>query len=79
MAEVLTVREAVERSRAEGIPISEYTLRLWVRRGKIPVRRVGQKILIYYPNLIRYLQCQDGADNKPPAELSVCGIRRVGV
>lgn len=58
MRDVLTIREAVQRAKAEGMPISEYTLRLWVRTGEIPVRKVGQKALLYYPNLIRYLQCE---------------------
>ena len=58
MRDVLTIREATQRAKAEGMPISEYTLRLWVRSGEIPVRKIGQKALLYYPNLIRYLQCE---------------------
>ena len=58
VANVITIREAVQRAKAEGYPVSEYTLRLWVRTGEIPVRKVGQKALLYYPNLIRYLQCE---------------------
>lgn len=41
MADVLTIREAVTRAKAEGLPVSEYTLRGWVRSGAIPVRRAG--------------------------------------
>lgn len=65
MADVLTVREAVSRSKAEGMPVSEYTLRRIIKNGLVPVRQVGQKTLLYYPNLVRYLTCADGADNTP--------------
>lgn len=65
MADVLTVREAVSRSKAEGMPVSEYTLRRIIKNGLVPVRQVGQKTLLYYPNLVRYLTCADGADNAP--------------
>lgn len=75
MPNVVTIREAVQRSKADGIPVSEYTLRLWVKRGAIPVRKVGQKVLLYYPNLVRYLQCEDSKDQ--PAMMAITtGIRR---
>jgi hypothetical protein len=59
MPNVVTIREAVQRAKSDGVPVSEYTLRLWVKSGAIPVRKVGQKVLLYYPNLVRYLQCED--------------------
>ena len=39
MPDVVTVREAVQRAKADGFPISEYTLRQWIRAGEIPVRK----------------------------------------
>lgn len=66
MADVLTIREAVTRAKSEGIPVSEYTLRAWIKAGLIPIRHAGCKQLVYYPNLVRYLQCEDGGDNSPP-------------
>ena len=77
MPNVLTIREAVQRAKAEGMPVSEYSLRQWVRTGAIPARKVGQKALLFYPNLVRYLQCEDGADNKPATVTAAHGIRRV--
>ncbi|MBE6960221.1 MAG: helix-turn-helix domain-containing protein [Ruminococcaceae bacterium] len=77
MPNVLTIREAVQRAKAEGLPISEYTLRQWVRTGAIPTRKVGQKALLFYPNLVRYLQCEDGADNTPATRAAASGICRV--
>lgn len=76
MPDVLTIREAVERAKAEGMPVSEYTLRRWVRSGTVPSRKVGSKALLFYPNLVRYLQCQDGADNMP-ATVAAGGVRRI--
>ena len=74
MANVLTIREAVKRAKSEGLPVSEYTLRGWIRSGAIPVRRVGQKVLLFYPNLIKYLQCED---SKPATVADNPGLCRV--
>lgn len=65
MGNVMTVRGAVARAKEEGLPVSEYTLRIWIKSGFIPIRRAGCKQLIYYPNLVRYLQCEDGGDIQP--------------
>ena len=76
MPNVVTIREAVQRAKGEGLPVSEYSLRAWVKTGAIPVRKVGQKALLFYPHLVRYLQCEDGGDNIPAAT-ETHGIRRV--
>lgn len=65
MADVVTVRQAVQRAKNDGFPVSEYTLRMWIKTGAVPVRKAGAKLLIFYPNLVRYLQCADGGDNQP--------------
>lgn len=77
MPNVVTVREAVRRAKQDGFPISEYTLRQWIKTGAVPVRNAGKKILIFYPNLVRFLQCEDGADNTPTTSVTSLGIRRV--
>lgn len=77
MPNVVTVREAVKRAKQDGFPVSEYTLRQWIRVGVIPVRKAGTKILIFYPNLVRYLQCEDGGDNRPATVAAASGIRRI--
>jgi len=63
MGNILTIRETVARAKAEGLPVSEYTLRTWVKCGYIPVVRAGLKQLIYYPNLVRYLKCEGWTGN----------------
>ena len=81
MPNVVTVREAVQRAKQEGLPVSEYTLRHLIKTGAIPVRKVGKagtKILLFYPNLVRYMQCEDGGDNKP-ATVADSKIRRIEV
>lgn len=79
MPNVVTVREAVKRAKQDGIPISEFSLRQWIRAGAIPIRKAGTKILIFYPNLVRYLQCEDGGDNKPATVAGGSGIRRINL
>ena len=66
MPQMLSIRQAVSRLKTDGLPLTEYSLRLLVKRGAIPVRYVGQKALLYYPNIIRYIECADGSDNVPP-------------
>lgn len=79
MPNVLTIRDSVKRAKDEGYPISEYTLRRWVKSGIIPARMIGAKALIYYPHLISYLCCETGCDNAPDAEVPKMGIRRIEV
>ena len=79
MADMLKTRPCVKRANSDGYQISEYALRKWIRTGAVPARRVGNSFLIYYPNLIRFLQCEDGADNLPTMEIVTSGIRRVDV
>ena len=79
MREVVTIREAVQRAKDEGLPVSEYTLRRWIKMGLIPVRNVGSKSLLFYPNLVRYIRCEDGADNAPIPIFPVPGGRRAGM
>ena len=67
MPDVLTIREAVRRSKSDGMPVSEYALRQWIRQGVIPTRRAGTKVLVFYPNLVSYLRCENGQDNTPAA------------
>lgn len=78
MPNVLTVAEAVERAKNDGYPISAYLLRRWIKTGAVPVRMAGRKILIFYPNLISFLECRDGADNAVNSE-TIPKIRRLEV
>ena len=77
MPDVVTIREAVQRAKADGLPVAEYSLRRWIKTGAIPVRKVGSKALLFYPNLVGFLQCADGADNAPTTSEVVSGIHRV--
>lgn len=77
MPNVVTVREAVKRAKQDGYPIAEHALRQLIKTGVFPVRKIGNKNLIFYPNLIRYLRCEDGGDNKPATVTPFSGIRRI--
>lgn len=56
-------RQIVAWAQEDGIPMSEYGLRLLIRQGKIPVRKIGAKNLIFYKNVMDYLSCVNGCDN----------------
>ena len=79
MANVLTIREAAARAKAEGLPVSEYTLRRWIKAGAIPARSAGRKVLLFYPNLVTYLQCTAGGDTEPAGITPAGGIRRIEI
>ncbi len=67
MADVLTIRAAVVRCKEEGLPCSEYSLRNWIRTGRVPVVYAGTRALVYYPNIVKYLQTGDSIQPPPVA------------
>lgn len=77
MAQMVTIREAIPRLKSDGLEISEYSLRTFVKTGKIPARKIGSKQLLFYPNIVPFLECRDGSDNAPATVAAVSGIRRV--
>lgn len=62
---VMTIKEAVRRAKSEGLPVSEYSLRKWVKNGEISVRWIGTKALVYYPSLAAYLCFHPNAPKVP--------------
>lgn len=77
MPNVVTVREAVQRAKQDGFPITEYMLRRWLKNGDIPYRSPGHKILIYYPHVIAYLKCEKLPVESAPPPATISGIRKV--
>lgn len=63
MADIVTIRGAVTRAKVDGIPVSEYALRMWIKQGLIPTRKAGRKTLLFYPNLVSYVCCNGGCAN----------------
>lgn len=61
--DILNIKEAVARAKAEGMNISEYTLRRIIRSGQLPCRIVGRTYLISWANLMNWASCADGCDN----------------
>lgn len=77
LSDIGTVPQHAKRAKTEGIPISEYTIRRLIKQGVIPVRYIGNKSVFSYAALMRYLSCEDGADNSPATVVPLSGIRRV--
>ena len=76
--DVLTIPEVLRRAKAEGLPLSEYSLRRLIKSGNIPARFLGTKALVSYGAILRYLSCVDGCDNAPPATTgSTTSVRRI--
>ena len=76
---MLTTKETVMRGQIEGYCFSEHALRQWIRSGAIPCRQVGtaRKNLIFWGNIVRFLECADGSDNQSAQVVTGSGIRRL--
>lgn len=75
--DILTVPGLASRAKADGLPVSAYTIRRLIKEGTIPARYIGAKPVASYSALLRYLSCADGCDNAPVNTASAAGIRRV--
>ena len=69
--DMLTIRGTVQRAQSEGLGISEYALRSWIKRGLIPVRYAGSKTLVFWPNVRDFLTCANGSDNPSSSQIQV--------
>ena len=76
-SDINTVPKLAKRAKADGLPISEYTIRRLIKTGALPARYIGPKPVASYSALVRYFSCEDGCDNAPATVISATGIRRV--
>lgn len=60
-----TIHRTAERCKAEGIGVAEWTLREWCREGKLRHVMAGKKTLIYWPNLIAFLENGEESGGAP--------------
>ncbi len=51
-----TITKTAERCKAEGLGVTEWAIRAWCREGKLRHVMAGKKALIYWPNLIAFLE-----------------------
>ena len=75
--DINTVPKLAKRAKADGLPISEYTIRRLIKTGALPARYIGPKPVASYSALVRYFSCEDGCDNAPATVAATPGIRRV--
>lgn len=78
-SDINTIPKLAQRAKADGLPVSSYSIRMLVKQGKIPARYIGPKPLVSYSALVRYLSCEDGQDNVPASTVTDSGIRRIDV
>jgi ribosomal protein S25 len=57
--DMLSINETVQRSKVEGIPITQTALRQWVKNGDIHAVYAGRKALLYWPAVVKFL-CGEG-------------------
>ena len=54
---VLNMKQTVERARASGNNISEYTLRRAIKEGKLPCKILGKTYMIAWDNFLNWVNC----------------------
>ena len=65
MNEIQNIQDTLRSAHENGIPLTEYTLRRAIRSGALPCRIVGRTYFISWSNVMKWLMCEDGADNTP--------------
>lgn len=76
MPDLGTIKETVTRLQKDGLPVSEHSLRRWVRTGAIPSVSCGTKALLFYPRVVQFIK---GGDVSEPPHQEEHGIRRLEV
>ncbi|MBQ3529768.1 MAG: hypothetical protein IJA47_04665 [Oscillospiraceae bacterium] len=79
MNDINTVPKLAAKAKADGLPISEYTIRKLIKQGTIPARYIGKKPVASYTALVRYFSCEDGCDNAPATVVAAPGLCRIEV
>lgn len=60
-----TIHQTAERCKAEGLGVTEWALRGWVKSGQLRHVKAGKKALIYWDNLISFLESGEESGGKP--------------
>ena len=55
---VMNMKQTVERAKASGINISEYTLRRAIRTRQLPCKVIGRTYLISWEGFLRWVNCE---------------------
>ena len=71
--QVASIPRTAARCKAEGIGLSANQLRVLCKRGLLKHTQMGSKSLIYWPNLLEFLE--SGTPDPPPPEVGT--IRRI--
>lgn len=62
--DILSIKECAARAKEEGLRLSEHTIRRLIHEGIVPCRIVGRTYLISWSNLMHWVSCADGCDNR---------------
>ena len=65
MNDIQNIQDTLQSAHENGIPLTEYTLRRAIKSGALPCRIVGRTYFISWSNVMKWLMCEDGADNAP--------------
>lgn len=76
--DLASIHATAERCKAEGVPLAECAIRRLVKTGGIPSVWTGRRALVYWPNVLRFIERGNGPE--PPQEPAEQGaVRRIGM
>lgn len=76
MFELASIHDTAQRCADEKIPLAECAIRRLVREGTIPATIIGNKAMVYWPNLLRFIENGNNVTPEEPPHQSG-GIRRI--
>ncbi len=82
MNDIQNIQDTLQSAHENGIPLTEYTLRRAIKSGALPCRIVGRTYFISWSNVMKWLMCEDGADNTPSPS-NICSnenkVRKIAI
>lgn len=71
-----TIRTVHRLLLAKGYPVSEHSLRMWIKEGRIPAVYSGKRAYITLENVLHFLNC---ADNPSSSGMQECADQCVSI
>lgn len=75
--QMATIPKTAERCKAEKLGVTAWQLRAWCKSGMLKHVRCGQKFLIYWPNLLAFLESGTTREPAEPRAASFGTMRRI--
>jgi len=73
-----SIHNTAGRCKSEGLGLSECAIRRLVKSGGLPSVWTGRRALVYWPNVLRFIERGNGPAPTVAAQQTACAIRQIG-